>query len=91
MNNLGFFWDVATPPASTMGAIGLIAGVVFLLICLAGAYVAFRMLKKTFSMAIRLIIVGIIVLIAIVGSVSFWWLNSGKSSRPAPPRTNQSR
>ena len=88
MNDLGVLFDVAPPLG---GGIGVIAGVVFLLICLAAAYIAFRVLKKSVKMAFRLIIVGIIILIAIAGSVSFWWLGTSRSPRPTPPRTNQSR
>ncbi|MBK6749527.1 MAG: hypothetical protein KA956_12450 [Pyrinomonadaceae bacterium] len=88
MINSGVLLDVASPLG---GGIGAIAGVVFLLICLAAAYIAFRLLKKSVKMAFRLIIVGIIILIAIAGSVSFWWLGTSKSPRPAPPRTNQTR
>ena len=87
MINFGVFLDAA--PLG--GGIGVIAGVVFLLICLAAAYIAFRVLKKSVKMAFRLIIVGIIILIAIAGSASFWWLGTSKSPRPVPPRTNQTR
>ena len=88
MNDLGVLFDVATPFG---GGVGVIAGVVFLLICLAAAYIAFRVLKKSVKMAFRLVIVGIIILIAIAGSVSFWWLGTSKPPRPTPPRTSQSR
>lgn len=87
MDHLAVFFDVA--PLG--GGIGAVAGVVFLLICLAAAYIAFRMLRKSVKLAFRLVIVGIIILIAIVGSASFWWLGTSRSPRPIPPRTNQSR
>ena len=85
MNYPGLFFDAA--PLG--GGIGVIAGVVFLLICLAAAYIAFRLLKKSVKMAFRLVIVGVIILIAIAGSVSFWWLGTGSSPRPGPPRAVQ--
>ena len=88
MNKLGILFDVAAPLG---GGIGVIAGVVFLLICLAAAFIAFRLLKKSVKMAFRLIIVGIIILIAIAGSVSFWWLSTSKSPRPGPARPTQTR
>lgn len=88
MNNPGMLFDVAAPLS---GGTGVIAAVVFLLICMAAAYVAFRLLKKSVKMAFRLIIVGIIILIAIAGSVSLWWLSSNRSPRPTPPRVNQTR
>ena len=61
-------------------SIGIIAAVVFFLIFAGVAYIAFRLLKKTVKMAFRMAIVAVILLIAVAGSVSFWWLgNSGKS------------
>jgi len=86
MNYLGLLFDAA--PLG--GGLGVIAGVVFLLICLAAAYLAFRLLKKSVKMAFRLIIVGVIILIAIAGSVSFWWLGASSSPRPGP-RSSQTK
>ena len=63
------------------GATGMIAATAFFLTFVAIAYIAFRLLKKTVKMAFRMAIVAAILLIAIAGSLSFWWLGS---SRPAP-------
>ena len=63
------------------GNTGMITAAAFFLIFVAIAYIVFRLLKRTVKMAFRMAIVAAIVLIAIAGSISFWWLGSGK---PAP-------
>ncbi len=68
------------------GTTGIIASVAFFLIFAAVAYVVFRLLRKTVKMAFRLAIVVTILLIAVSGSVSFWWLNSSKPARVERPR-----
>lgn len=79
MNFLGLFFDVS---AVTIGV-----AVVILFIALASAFFASVMLRKTVKMAIRFVIVAIILLIALVGSVSFWWFSSGNSPKPRPNAT----
>lgn len=74
--------DVA-PPA-IVGAIGLAAGVVFFFILAAAAYVIFRLLKKSVRMAFRMAIVAAILIIALVGAISFYWFGTGSSPRPRP-------
>ena len=90
--NLLLFFDM--PPVG--GVVGLFAGVVFVIICIAAAVVAFFVLKRTFKMAVRITIVGIILVVAVVGLISFVWIgvaNSpprprpGPSPRPSPTRT----
>ena len=74
--------------ASVGGSTGIIAAVAFFLIFAAVAYIVFRLLKKTVKMAFRMAIVAVILLIAIAGSVSFWWLGNGKTT-PRPRTTQQ--
>ena len=81
MNFMGLFLDV--PPVSA--GIGIFAVVALIFIGIAAAVFAFVMLRKTVKMAIRMIIVAVILLVAIVGSVSFLWFSSGDSPRPRPP------
>ncbi len=62
-------------------SIYIVAAVAFFLVFAAVAYVAFRLLRKTVKMAFRMAIVVVILVIAVAGSVSFWWLgSSGKSA-----------
>lgn len=79
MNFLGLFFDVSP------FAIGI--AVVVLLIALASAFFAYVMLRKTVKMAIRLVIVAVILIIALVGSISFWWFSSGSTPNPRPNAT----
>ncbi|MFN0277138.1 MAG: hypothetical protein ACKVRN_00910 [Pyrinomonadaceae bacterium] len=69
--------------------VGIIAAVAFFLIFAAVAYIVFRLLKKTVKTAFRLMIVAVILLIAVAGSVSFWWLSSkpAKAERPKSTRS----
>lgn len=49
-----------------------ITAIIFILIMLAIAYIAFRVLKKTLKMAFRAIIVLVILGIAIIGGLALW-------------------
>ena len=49
-----------------------IAAIVFVLVMLATAYIAFRILKKTVKMAMRAIVVLVILAIALVGGLALW-------------------
>lgn len=64
---------------------GLIAGFVFFLLFAGVAYVAFRVLKKTAKMAVRMLVVALILAIAIVGSASFWYFSTGANPKLRPP------
>lgn len=78
------------------GLAGVAAAVVFFLVFIAVAIAAFLILRKSVKMAIRMVIVGLILVIAIVGGIAFLWLGVWGSSRttrppgpPAPTRTNR--
>ena len=76
--------DVA-PIAS---GVGVIAAVVFFLIFLAVAFVAFKMLKRSLKMAFRVAIVVVILTIAVAGSLALWaFSSSSKAPRPQPRPT----
>ena len=81
MNFFSLFFDVSY--------VGIGIAVAILFIALASAFFAYVMLRKTVKMAIRLVIVAVILIIALVGSISFWWFSSGSSSvtRPSPTRS----
>lgn len=80
MNILTLFLDVSQ-------SFGIFFVVALGFIALAAAFFAFTLLRKTVKMAIRMVIVGVILLIAVVGSVSFWWFSSGSTSKPRPSPT----
>jgi apolipoprotein N-acyltransferase len=71
--------------APSGGTIGAIVAVSFLLVFLGVAFVAYKALKKTVKMAFRLAVVGVILVIAIAGSVSLWYFSSGGTPRLKPP------
>jgi uncharacterized protein YqhQ len=86
MNSFAFLFDVRVDPINNPSTIGIVAGVAFFLILAAVAVVAFFFVKKTVKMAIRMAIVGAILLIAIIGGISFWMFTS--DSKPATRPTN---
>jgi len=68
-----FLLDIPPTPAPTPGGMaGIGAAAVFLLIFMAVAFIAFKMLKRSVKMAFRLAIVGVILVIAVAGSVALW-------------------
>jgi hypothetical protein len=79
-------FDVGVPG----GEAGLAAvGIGFFLILLAAAYVVFRLLRKTLKMAFRIAIFAIILLIAVVGSLSLLYIGVGNSGKPRPGPSRQ--
>jgi len=85
MMAIEFLLDIAPET----GGIGIAAGVGFFLVFLAVAYVAFRLLRRTMKMAFRLAVVGVILLVAVAGSVGIFGLGNSKPARPRPPVTRQ--
>ena len=73
--------------APVAGPMALAAGAGFFLILALGAYIAFRLLRRTVKMAIRMAVVVAILLIAVIGSISIYWFSSGPSPRPRPVPT----
>ena len=71
--------------------IGLVVGVVFFFVLAAVAIVAFMMLKKTLKMAFRIAIAGVILFIAIAGSIAFFALGIGSSRGTPNPAANRTR
>jgi hypothetical protein len=71
------------------GTIGVFLAIAFIFIIAGSAFFAFVMLRKTVKMAFRILILGVILLIAVVGSASFLWFSSsgGDSSKPRPNNT----
>ena len=69
------------------GGIGIFEAIVFFLIFIAVAFIAFKMLKRTVKMAFRIAIVAVILAVAVAGSVALWAFGTAKSPRPTPTRT----
>jgi hypothetical protein len=70
-----------------LGTTGIAAVVGFFLVFAAAAYIAFRLLRKTVRIAIRMAIVAVILLIAIAGSIFIYWKSTSTSPRPRPSPT----
>ena len=67
------------------GGIGVFAAIAFFLIFAIVAFIAFKLLKMTVKMAFRMAIVGVILVIAVAGSIAFWWLGQRQANgRPEP-------
>ena len=82
---MAIMFDIGAPG----GAIGIGVGIGFLLIALAAAYIAFRMLRKTVKMAFRMAIVAVILIVGLIGTAAFFYMGSGGNgpkNRPAPSR-----
>ena len=71
--------------APSGGMVGAIAAGAFFLVLAGAAYIAFKALKKTAKMAIRLLVVVMILVIAVAGSVSLWWFSSDAKPKLKPP------
>ena len=71
--------------APSGGTMALIIAASFFLVLAGAAYIAFKALKKTVKMAFRMAIVAMILLIAIVGSISLWYFSTDTSPKLKPP------
>jgi membrane protein implicated in regulation of membrane protease activity len=71
--------------APSVGTIGAIIAAAFFLLFVGIAFVAYKALKKTAKMAIRMAVVAFILLIAVAGSVSLWYFSYGGSPKLKPP------
>lgn len=81
------FFDVA--PIG--GGLGVMLGLVFFFIFAAVAFIAFKMLKRTVKMAVRMTIVAAILLVALIGGVAFLVFGTGSKPAPRSTPTNQKR
>ena len=82
------------PPMPYESPIALAVAAVFFLVLIAAAVIAFKMLKRTLKMAVRMTIVGIIVLVAIIGSIALMVgvsFSTYKPNRPPRPPINSTR
>lgn len=65
--------------------VGAALGVGFFVVLAVVAFVAFRMLKRTVKMAVRMTIVVVILLVAFIGSTTLFFFTSGGTSGQKPP------
>jgi hypothetical protein len=72
---------------SELGVAGIAAVVGFFLVFAAAAYIAFRVMKRTVRMALRMAIVAVILLIAVAGSIYIYWSKTSSNQRPKPTPT----
>lgn len=70
-----------------IGSYGMIAGFIFFLVFVALAYIAFRLMKRSVKMAIRMVVVAIILGVAVVGAMSLYWFGRGLTAKPKPAPT----
>ena len=68
-----------------------IAAIIFVIFLIAVAAITFFVLKRAFKMAIRAAIVALILLIALVGGVSLWWIGTSNNSDKPPTTIKKSR
>lgn len=71
------------PPVG--GGITAFVGIAFFLVLAAVAFIAYKMLRKTVKMAVRMSIVVAILAIAFVGSIALLWFSSTGGKRPERP------
>jgi membrane protein implicated in regulation of membrane protease activity len=65
--------DIPPPIEYTASTVGIGLAAVFFLIFCGIAVFAYKMLKRTMKMAFRMMIVALILIIAVVGSVAFYF------------------
>ncbi len=70
--------------APVAGGVAIFAAVAFFLVFLAAAFIAFKMLKKSVKMAVRVVVVVVILAIAIAGSIFLFAVGKTKTPRPTP-------
>jgi hypothetical protein len=85
MNYMMLFFDIA--PVG--GGIGAVLGIAFFFIFAAIAFVAYKMLKRTVKMAVRMAVVIAILAIAFVGSIALLWFGTAGGGSPRPTRPAQ--
>jgi hypothetical protein len=84
MSVMSILFDIG-PPGGSTGAIG---GIAFFLFLVAAAFIAFRLLKKTLGIVLRVVIVLVILAIAFFGTAAWFFIGTGGSPRPRPTPTH---
>lgn len=86
-------FDVPIPDEYTASAVGVGLAAVFFLVFCGIAVFAYKMLKRTMKMAFRMVIVALILIIAVVGSLAFYFgiQNPKKQDVRTTPRNRSNR
>lgn len=66
---------------------GILAAVVFFVIFIGAAMLIFSLIKRTVKLALRLLIVGVLLLIAVAGATSLWWFAGAPKPKTEKPAT----
>ncbi|CAN5498130.1 hypothetical protein BH10ACI1_BH10ACI1_13160 [soil metagenome] len=73
--------------------IRIFLGIAFFFICLMAAYIAFKMLKKTVKMAIRMTIVAVILIFGLILTIGFFLFGGAnkisEKESPIPTQTQR--
>lgn len=75
--------DIAPGPKTV---VGIVSAVAFFFVLAAAAFIAFKLLKRSVKMALRVGIVAVILAVAVTGSVALWAFSSSGSEKPKPAR-----
>lgn len=73
----------------TFGTAAAAFGALVFVVVSAVAYIAFRLLRKSVKMALRLAVVVAIMLIGLVGGLSLWWFVAGDGTKAKPAAARQ--
>lgn len=73
------------------GMVAIITAAAFFLVFVLTAYIAFKALRKTVKMAVRIGVVAVILVIAVVGSLSLWYFSSEGTQKLKPPPASRKR
>ncbi|MBK9153469.1 MAG: hypothetical protein IPM25_04515 [Chloracidobacterium sp.] len=71
--------------APSGAVIGAVVAAAFFLMFLGIAYVAYKALRKTVTLAVRAMIVAAILAIAVGGSLTLWYYSSSGAPKMKPP------
>ncbi len=69
-----------------MEAFGIVAAVIFFVVFVGVAMFVFSMIRRTVKLAFRLMIIGVLLLVAVAGAAGLWWgFGTANNGKPAVP------
>ncbi len=75
--------------APSGGLIGIVVAAAFFLVLAGTAYIAFKALKTSVKWAVRIAVVIVILVVAVVGSISLWYFSSDGPPKLKPPSNSR--